>query len=55
LSLIQAFSILVIESRWQAMVAYVLIFVVILIFPQGVMMHLGAWRKWFQRSQPSAQ
>lgn len=38
LSLIQAFSVLVIESRWQAMVAYVLIFVVILIFPKGVML-----------------
>ncbi|MEY2621932.1 MAG: hypothetical protein RIT26_1752 [Pseudomonadota bacterium] len=55
LSLIQAFSILVIESRWQAMVAYVLIFVVILIFPQGVMLHLGSVRKWFRRPQPAAR
>ncbi|RZJ24715.1 MAG: branched-chain amino acid ABC transporter permease [Haliea sp.] len=36
LSLIQAFSILVIPSRWQIMVVYVLIVVCVLLFPQGV-------------------
>lgn len=36
LSLFQAFSILVIPSRWQVMLVYLLIFVCILLFPQGV-------------------
>lgn len=36
LSLIQAFSILVIPSRWQIMLVYVLIVVCVLLFPQGV-------------------
>jgi branched-chain amino acid transport system permease protein len=36
LSLFQAFSILVIPSRWQIMLVYILIFVCILLFPQGV-------------------
>jgi branched-chain amino acid transport system permease protein len=35
LSLIQAFSILVIASKWQALLAYILIFVVIIFFPRG--------------------
>ncbi len=35
LGLIQAFSILVIASKWQALLAYVLIFVVIIFFPRG--------------------
>ena len=49
LSLIQAFSVLVIESRWQAMVAYVLIFVVILIFPKGVMLPASNLTKLWRR------
>jgi len=36
LSLFQAFSILVIPSRWQIMLVYILIFVCIMLFPQGV-------------------
>jgi branched-chain amino acid transport system permease protein len=36
LSLIQAFSILVIPSRWQIMLVYLLIVVCVLLFPQGV-------------------
>jgi branched-chain amino acid transport system permease protein len=36
LSLIQAFSILVIPSRWQIMIVYVLIVVCVLLFPQGM-------------------
>lgn len=36
LSLVQAFSILVISSRWQIMIVYVLIVVCVLLFPQGV-------------------
>lgn len=36
LSLLQAFSILVIPSRWQIMLVYVLIVVCVLLFPQGV-------------------
>lgn len=36
LSIVQAFSILVIESKWQALLAYALIFVAILLFPRGV-------------------
>ncbi|MDH3235116.1 MAG: branched-chain amino acid ABC transporter permease [Alphaproteobacteria bacterium] len=36
LSLLQAFSILVIGSKWQALLAYVLIFVTIIFFPRGV-------------------
>lgn len=36
LSLIQAFSILVIPSRWQIMLVYLLIIVCVLLFPQGV-------------------
>ena len=35
LGLIQAFSILVIASKWQALLAYILIFVVIIFFPRG--------------------
>lgn len=35
-SLIQAFSILLIPSRWQIMLVYVLIVVCVLLFPQGV-------------------
>ena len=35
LSLIQAFSILVIASKWQVLLAYILIFVVIIFFPRG--------------------
>ncbi|MFM9887569.1 MAG: branched-chain amino acid ABC transporter permease [Burkholderiales bacterium] len=38
LSVIQAFSILVIESRWQVLLAYALIFVAILLFPKGVVL-----------------
>jgi branched-subunit amino acid ABC-type transport system permease component len=36
LSLIQAFSILVIPSRWQIMIVYVLIVVCVLLFPHGM-------------------
>ena len=36
LSLVQAFGIIVIASRWQVMISYVLIFVTILVFPRGV-------------------
>ena len=36
LSLVQAFSILAIPSRWQIMIVYVLIVVCVLLFPQGV-------------------
>ena len=42
LSLIQAFSIIVISSRWQVMINYGLILVVILLFPSGV--RLPRWR-----------
>ncbi len=38
LSMIQAFSILVIESKWQVLLAYTLIFVAILLFPRGVVL-----------------
>jgi len=38
LSIVQAFSILVIESKWQALLAYALIFVAILLFPRGVVL-----------------
>lgn len=38
LSLLQAFSILVIESKWQALLAYALIFVAIVFFPRGVVL-----------------
>lgn len=42
LSLLQAFSILVIPSRWQILIVYGLIIVCILLFPKGV--HLPALR-----------
>lgn len=38
LSIVQAFSILLIESKWQALLAYVLIFVAIMLFPRGVVL-----------------
>ncbi len=38
LSVVQAFSILVIESKWQALLAYVLIFIAIMLFPRGVVL-----------------
>ena len=51
LSLIQAFSIVVISSRWQIMISYVLIFVTILIFPQGVRFPRGFFR--LRRARPN--
>ena len=36
ISLIQAFSILVVSSRWQLLIVYALIFVCVLFFPKGV-------------------
>ncbi len=36
LALLQSFSILVIASKWQILLLYILIFVVIVLFPQGV-------------------
>jgi branched-subunit amino acid ABC-type transport system permease component len=38
LALLQSFSILVIASKWQVLLLYILIFVVIVIFPQGVVL-----------------
>jgi branched-chain amino acid transport system permease protein len=38
LGLFQTFSILVIPSKWQILLAYILIFVVIIFFPEGVRM-----------------
>lgn len=40
LALIQSFSILVIPSTWQVLLLYVLIFVVIIMFPRGVVLYL---------------
>jgi branched-subunit amino acid ABC-type transport system permease component len=40
LSLIQSFSILVISSRWQILLVYVMIFIAILLFPRGVRLAL---------------
>lgn len=40
LSLLQAFSILVIASKWQILMLYVMIFVVIIVFPRGVTLNL---------------
>jgi branched-subunit amino acid ABC-type transport system permease component len=40
LSLIQSFSILVISSRWQILLVYILIFVAIMLFPRGVRLTL---------------
>jgi branched-subunit amino acid ABC-type transport system permease component len=36
LALLQSFSILVIASKWQVLLLYIIIFVVIVVFPQGV-------------------
>lgn len=38
LALLQSFSILVIASKWQILLLYILIFVVILLFPKGVVL-----------------
>lgn len=38
LALMQSFSVLVIASTWQILLLYILIFVVIVIFPQGVVL-----------------
>lgn len=38
LALLQSFSILFIASKWQILLLYILIFVVIVIFPQGVVL-----------------
>lgn len=38
LGLFQTFSILIIPSKWQILLAYILIFVVIIFFPEGVRM-----------------
>jgi branched-subunit amino acid ABC-type transport system permease component len=40
LALMQSFSVLVIASTWQILLLYILIFVVIVIFPQGVIFRL---------------
>jgi branched-subunit amino acid ABC-type transport system permease component len=40
LALIQSFSILVIPSTWQVLLLYILIFVVIIMFPRGVVLYL---------------
>lgn len=40
LALLQSFSILFIASKWQILLLYILIFVVILIFPKGVVLKL---------------
>ena len=50
LSLIQSFSILVISSTWQVLIIYGLIFIVILLFPKGVVL-ANPWR---QIKRPSA-
>ena len=50
LSLIQGFSILVISSTWQVLIIYGLIFVVILLFPKGVVLK----NPWRQIRRPSA-
>jgi branched-subunit amino acid ABC-type transport system permease component len=44
LALIQTFSILVISSTWQIMIVYGLIFITILLFPQGVVFR-NPWRR----------
>jgi branched-subunit amino acid ABC-type transport system permease component len=44
LGLIQTFSILVISSTWQIMIVYGLIFITILLFPQGVVLK-NPWRR----------
>ncbi|MCU0818268.1 MAG: branched-chain amino acid ABC transporter permease [Beijerinckiaceae bacterium] len=41
LALLQSYSILVIASKWQILLLYILIFVVIILFPQGVKLKLG--------------
>lgn len=46
LSLLRAFSILVIPSAWQGLIVYVLLFITILIFPNGV--------KFERRKKPAA-
>lgn len=42
-ALLQSFSVLVIASKWQILLLYILIFVVILLFPQGVVLKI--WRR----------
>jgi branched-subunit amino acid ABC-type transport system permease component len=42
LAMLQSFSILFIASKWQILLLYILIFVVILLFPQGVVLK---WRR----------
>ena len=44
LSLLQAFSILLIPSKWQILIAYGLIFFIILFFPKGFVINLSVFR-----------
>lgn len=52
LSMIQAFSIIVISSQWQVMISYVLIFVTILLFPRGVQVPRG-WLATRRKARPA--
>ena len=44
LSLLQAFSILLIPSKWQILIAYGLIFFIILFFPKGFVLNLSLFK-----------
>ena len=44
LSLLQAFSILLIPSKWQILIAYGLIFFIILFFPKGFVINLAVFK-----------
>ena len=50
LSLIQSFSILFISSTWQVLIIYGLIFIIILLFPKGVVLK----SPWHRIRRPSA-
>jgi len=43
LSMLRAFSILIIPSAWQGLILYALLFITILAFPRGVRLHLPRW------------
>jgi branched-subunit amino acid ABC-type transport system permease component len=53
LGLFQAFSILVINSKWQVLLVYIMIFVAIIFFPKGVRLPAN-WRK-LRRSEAAPQ